>query len=243
VRDAANKNNVVNYLEGENSNGDTTYAVASSSDSFNDKLISITGDTLFYAVARTVARFAQNALEAYRAANNYYPYASDYSATAPYYCSAGLYDGRIPMVIRGSVGPPAVGCNTQAEWAGQLPPWFSTNNWNLVTHYGVARLCTVSGVSERTFCENYGGDPTGASFPGNPPLTVSGFTTVGRTVVIVTGPAVSAQSHPCSNAAQCLEDTENSNGDRVYVKPSRFPSTNDRMAVTCGTSAPCPTVP
>jgi hypothetical protein len=56
----------------------------------------------------------------------------------------------------------------------------------LVTHYGVGSLCTVAGVSEQTFCDNFGGDPAGTSFPGFPPLTVSGITTSARIVVIVT---------------------------------------------------------
>jgi type II secretory pathway pseudopilin PulG len=205
VRNAANQNNVVNYLEGENNNGDLIFTTALASNTFNDRLLAITSDNLFSAVTARVAGEVRLALEQYRTANGYYPFANNYTAGTPYVCENNLQDGRIPLSI-------AAGCGTLADWAGQLPSWFAANNWNLVTHYGMDNACA---------------------------LTVTGATTTGCTVVIVTGRAVNTQIHPCANAANCVDDAENANGDTVYVKPSRYPIGNDRMAVKCAAATPC----
>lgn len=205
ARDAANQNNVVNYLEGENNNGNLIYTTALVSNAFNDRLLPISGDNVFNVVTARVAGEVRAALDLYRAANGYYPFANNYTAGAPYVCQTNLRDGRIPLSI-------AAGCIGLADWAGQLPAWFAPNNWNLLTHYGMDNACT---------------------------LTVTGAITTGCTVVIVTGRAQPAQTRPCANAANCLEDAENTNGNTVYVKPSQFPTSNDRMAVKCLPAAPC----
>jgi hypothetical protein len=85
------------------------------------------------------------------------------------------------------------------------------------------------------------------SFAANDYLFVTGVTGAdgARTLVIVTGRAQVAppQIHPCASVGQCLEDPANTDGDATYVKPSRFPTSNDRMAVACDPLAPCPRVP
>lgn len=69
----------------------------------------------------------------------------------------------------------------------RTPHVVCSNNWNLVTHYAMDNACE---------------------------LKVTGATTTGCIVVIVTGRALnSVQIRPCANAANCLEDAENSNGD------------------------------
>ena len=108
------------------------------------------------------------------------------------------------------------GCPLLNEWAGQFPAYFNANSWNLVTHYGMDNACAV---------------------------TVTGVTTSACTVVIVTGRALGSQSRPCATSANCLEDTDNQNGDSVYVKPSRYPTSNDRMVVMCPVASPCSAVP
>lgn len=133
----------------------------------------------------------------------------NYADGSPYVCQNNLQDGRIPLSIQ-------TGCGTLADWAGELPSWFSANNWNLVIHFGMDNTCA---------------------------LTVTGTTTNACTVVIVTGAALTAQVRPCANAANCLEDAENTNGNSVYVKPSRYPTSNNRMAVSCPVASPCATVP
>lgn len=54
-RDSTNANSVMNYLEGENANGDTLYETRDASDTFNDKLLTITFNDLFFAVTHRVA--------------------------------------------------------------------------------------------------------------------------------------------------------------------------------------------
>ncbi len=239
---------VANYLEGGNQNGAATdtFVSGQATTAFNDRLLAITSDALFSVVAVRVAKEARTALDNYRGANGYYPAANPYTSGGPaYYCDPSTYEGRIPITIKNIPPPPALpaGCLSQADWAGLLPSWFTSNNWNLVTHYAVSEACTVLGVSASTLCDLLGGDD--GSLGLSPPLTVTGITTNGRMLVIVTGRALSSQVHPCSSAAQCLEDEANYDNDlaRVYAKPSRFPASNDRMALTCGSSSPCSAVP
>jgi hypothetical protein len=145
-----------------------------------------------------------------------------YRATNGYYPYANKYADGSPYVctvnVRDGRIPLAMqpGCGSIAEWVGEIPSWFAANNWNLVTHYGMDNLCA---------------------------LTVYGTTTTACTVVIVSGGARGSQTHPCTNATNCLEDAENANGDTVYVKPSRYPVSNDRMAVSCPGATPCAAVP
>jgi hypothetical protein len=209
-RAMANSNDVTQYLEGENNNGDLTFTTAAvPSDTFNDRLIAVTSDALFYVVAMRVAKDTQQSLEQYRTTNGYYPWVNEYDDGSPYVCKVNKRDGRIPLAMQ-------PGCGSIAEWAGELPAWFSANNWNLVTHYGMDNACT---------------------------LTVTGHTAAGCTVVIVTGRSLGSQVRPCADPANCLEDAENTNGNSVYVKPSRHPTSNDRMVVKCAAASPCAAVP
>jgi len=75
------------------------------------------------------------------------------------------------------------------------------------------------------------------------PVTVSGVSTNVRTLVVVTGRAQGAQVHTCASAGQCMDDASNTDGDGTYVKPSRFPASNDRMALSCATNSPCSVLP
>ena len=73
------------------------------------------------------------------------------------------------------------------------------------------------------------------------PLIVTGVSSNARMLVIVSGPTRNGLA--CTASAQCLEDSANSDGNNTYVKPSRFPASNDRMALTCSTAGPCSVVP
>ena len=240
-----------NYLEGENANGDTTYTTALASSAYNDMLLPITSDALFSVVNIRVAKDAIAALESYRATNGYYPFANPYGSAAPYDCSNGLNRGRFPITL--------AGCG-QTAWA-TLPGWFSQNNWNLVTHYAISKACGqlglpvagldafvgtfLCGLSENLALVNIVLSFFGLSSFADEPLSVAGVTGGGntRTLVIVTGRALGVQVHACASAGQCLEDAANADGDVNYVKPSRFPASNDRMALSCSVSPPCPEVP
>jgi hypothetical protein len=72
-------------------------------------------------------------------------------------------------------------------------------------------------------------------------LNVGGFLTVNgvsapnddkRALVIVTGRSYTGQSRrPCGSVTDCLEDTENTNGDNIFVKPIMSLSNNDQLVV------------
>lgn len=212
-RDAANINNVANYLDGENANGDTIFTTALTSDTFNDKLILITSDNFFPAVTMRVAREASSFLQAYFTANGYYPFANDYSDPS-FNCTLMQYSGRIPV---GALSNPP--CSL-IDWDGAaFPPWFVPNNWHQLAFYAVAPACTAPGSN----CLNAGGFLTvnGTPAPNNDK----------RAIVIVTGRGLSGQSRPCASVADCVEDAENINGNNVFVKPDLSPTDNDRLVI------------
>ncbi len=246
-----------NYLEGENADVanndfefDPTIASQLTVATFNDRLLPITRDALFSVVNVRVAKEAITALESYRASNTYYPFANLYGSAAPYSCNPGTNRGRFPIST--------VTCG-QANWPlNTLPAWFSENNWNLVTHYAMSNACGQLGLPfgldafvNGTLC----GNPTligfvnlilgffGLSFTDDPVsvASVTGGNNI-RVLVMVSGRALGAQVHTCNSAAQCLEDAANSDGDSNYVRPSRFPVSNDRMAI-CSSGFTCPDVP
>jgi hypothetical protein len=155
----------------------------------------------------------------------------------------------------------------QVEWAA-LPGWFSTNNWEQVTHYATSKACgkldlvilgpIVEAATQpilQLACVIFGafeslpppyntlGPTLNAIGIVDAPVTVLGVSNNVRVLVIVTGRSMGAQIHPCTNAGQCMEDAANTDGNTTYAKPSRFPTSNDRMALTCGTNSPCAVVP
>ncbi len=214
-----------NYLDGENGNGmpptDINFTTAQASDSFNDKLLAITSDALFPVVEYRVARQIRANLAAYFAANNYYPFASNYGDTT-FSCVPGLTRGRLPRpgVPDYSISASA-GCGAVADWTGiaqQPPSWFTVNNWHELTYYTVAPACTNTTLN----CAG------------------AGFLTVNNTqapindkqaLVIIAGRALTGQSRPCASVADCLEDPENTNLDDVYVKNAISPTFNDKFVI------------
>lgn len=241
-----------NYLEGENADSaNNTFETRLPTDLFNDQLLPVTSDALFSVINMRVAKEAISALESYRSTNGYYPSANAYGSAPPYYCSPGTNRGRFPITtVGGSCG--------QAAWpANALPAWFAENNWNLVTHYGMSKACGQLAYLPALNTFVWGslcGQPAniasvnsvllsfGYSSFTDQPLNVAvtnGNNT--RTLVIVTGRALGTQVHTCTSIGQCLEDAANADGDINYVKPSRFPASNDQMAICSSIS--CPAIP
>jgi len=249
---------IANYLEGGNQNGAATNTFVSgiANSAFNDGMLAITSDAVFNVVNIRVAKEAITALENYRDTYSYYPFANAYGSASPYNCSNGLNRGRFPITLPG--------CG-QAAWGAALPAWFTSDNWNLVTHYALSKSCGQLGLPivlgtdlnaiAISACSSMGNLSAVLglinvllSFVGIPaltddPVTVSGVSNNVRALIVVTGRAQAAQAHPCVSADQCMEDAFNTDGDSVYAKPSRFPTSNDRMALTCATSSPCGVVP
>ena len=216
----ANLNNFVNYLEGENANGDTVYTTGAVTTSFNDTLLGITSDMLFPAVEYRVAREIRTSLATYYTANSYYPYASNYGDPT-FGCVSGLTRGRLPKPGIGGDYSISSGCTAPpvADWgAAQPPTWFTNNNWHLLTYYTVAPACTVNNP-------NCGGAGL---------LTVNNLPSPNNnkaSLVVVAGRALTGQSRPCTSVSDCLDGTENTNGDDVYVKNPVSSTFNDKITV------------
>lgn len=214
MRAPANVNSVANYLEGENANGDTIYATAPINDTFNDKLFVITRDNFFPAVTMRVTRAMREVLLAYYTANGYFPNANPFSDSSMN-CVDNVLQGRIPLLIN---NPPR--CLTQTNSSWTLPSWFSPNNWNRVVFYAVSSPCAGA---VNVLCNLLGN-----------PLDILGSPS--RALLISTGRGFSNQTNrPCS-ASNCtvndlLEDTENTNGDNVFINPVPSPTNNDRLVI------------
>ncbi len=214
LRDAANQNNVANYLDGINTLGGNTniYTTGPATDIFNDRLLEITSDALFPAVTMRVAREAKLLLNKYYTNYNYFPNAASYASSS---CDPNLTQGRIPLTIANT-------CPKQQEWGPSIMKtwkWFFDNNWHQVAHYAVAPACV---------------DPMQPNCTGTGFLTVIGAGASNPTVealTIVTGRAYTGQARPCAVVADCLEAPENTNTDNVYLDARVTPSTNDRLMV------------
>jgi type II secretory pathway pseudopilin PulG len=214
---------VSNYLEGGNQLGATTniFVTGPKTDTFNDKSLVVTSNALFSVVTTRVAKEIRTALNAYRTVNGYYPPANPYSDNT-YSCAIGAYAGRVPLDMLLCASPP---------WDAELPLWYGANKWNEVTYYAVSQYCTTTTLIDLLLCN---------TLPG---LTVSGINTSVRAVVFVTGRAMGTQLRPCTSVNQCLEDSENTDGNTTYTKPSRFPASNDRLSVVSCVFGPCPSLP
>jgi hypothetical protein len=236
-----------------------TFTTEIISDVFNDKLLPITSDALFHVVNMRVAREAINALEAYRGSPSigYYPFANIYGSGPPY-CNSGQNRGRFPLTPEACLQAP---WNTAAFMAPD--GWFYKNAWNLVTHYAISKSCgqlsaglTSLGIGT-LLCGLATNIPLLSQWPLNfllalaglsftdDPVSVSGVTNANgaRALVIVTGRALTpGQNHTpaCASDDHCMEDGPNTDTetDAVYVKPSLFPNSNDRMVLCDGIGCP-----
>lgn len=132
VRDSANENNIANYLEGENANGDTTYSNAPVSDTFNDRLLVITPNDLMPAVERRVAREAKVCLDAFSkqaGANNRYPWAAPVTDVIAFADASGTTFGRIPISLtntRTDLSDPTL---IWPNLVNVATPCFQTGSW------------------------------------------------------------------------------------------------------------------
>lgn len=213
---------VANYLEGGNENGAATsiFVNGQATTTFNDQLLPITSDAVFQVVEYRVAREIRANLVAYFAANNYYPFASNYGDPT-FGCVPGLRQGRLPKpgLPPGAQYDISTGCPGVADWpvAAQPPAWFIANNWHLLTFYTVASACANA----------------------TPGCTGAGYLTVINTqapindkqaLIIVAGRAMTGQVRPCVGVADCLEG-ENMNGDDIYIKNPVSPAFNDKLMI------------
>ena len=260
VRDPASENNVVNYLEGENSNGappgDNTFTTALASSTFNDKLLPITREALFPVVEMRVARELRLSLRIYRfgdathAANGFFPLPAQFPDNIG---TPGTYRGYIPTT----------GCVPGVpELPTYLPTWFVPNNWQQVMVYAVAPRCTPKVNTTLLSLALLAPPPVCASgcivipfvlqlclFPqtvdtsvlncsnttAGPFLTVNGVGGV-EAAVFAASYSLGGQSRPCNTVTDCLESVAGNNenidvDDYVYIKPVRSSTNNDSLVI------------
>lgn len=253
TRGTANANAAINYLESGNENGGATFSYTSgNSSTFNDQLLLLTKQQLMPPVELRVAREIRTNLQQYYATNSYYPYASTLTSTT---CSNGLYQGRIPT---STPCTPASGLTLPDV---TLPPWFSPNEWFKVLIYAVAPRCTpkIDSTTTTSFflwvVDLGGGLCSFLAFLGlylcstpvttysidaaalncnntaaGPLLTVDAATNV-QSLLIAAGAGIPPQTRSCTTLANCLEDTQNSDGNNIFVTPQKSATNNDSLVI------------
>lgn len=185
----------------------TTFVAGQPSDTFNDRLVFITRAQFFPAVERRVGGEIRKLLNSYFLANQYYPYASIAGGN----CMSGLTRGVLPLQI-------SADCSTPGPW---LPAWLTNDQWNLLTYYTVAPACTSADLN----CSGTGGFLT----VQNGPMPTGNK----QALVIEPGPSLPGlgQLSPCGTPANCLDGTENTNGDDIYVMQPASPTFNDIVVI------------
>ncbi len=100
-RDGANTNTVANFLDGNNADGDTDFISTPASDTFNDRLLAISGDNLWPIVEKRIGSEVKKALGEYYIAWSAYPFAAPFAdpanATFIGQPSPATYNGLLPM--------------------------------------------------------------------------------------------------------------------------------------------------
>jgi hypothetical protein len=200
--------NVVNFLELENADGDTTFENSLETDNFNDRLLWITPQAFFPPLELRAVRIAQQRLLHYFGVTGRFPMSARYLSDT----ACWDYGGRLPYPGLGT-HPCLPGGNgaTSGAWTNNFPDWFWNNFWDYVIHYAPARRCVTN---PGTICGGSGNY-----------LTVGTQNNI-RALLIRQG--VRTPATTCSTPSQCLDDAENTDQDPVYVVPS---AGNDRMTI------------
>lgn len=126
-RGGADANTVANFLEEENADGDTVFVSGQASAIFNDRLLAVSGDSLWPTVEKRVSSEIKKILGAYHTAWGAYPFAAPFADPA-----TSTFTGQsIPATFSGLL---PVGDNIMPAWAG-IP------------------AVTFSGGGSRDYCE------------------------------------------------------------------------------------------
>ena len=218
------KCNPTNYLDptggANNATTNGPYISAQASNTFNDRLLVITTDSLMTPVEQRVAREMLKLLQLYKANSgcNCYPW-PDLSTG---FSDFGLNRGRIPGYdLAGTTSPPyALPVDWGVGGAPTLPQWFVDNGWRRIIYYAVGR----------TYLENSGAGCTSCE-TGETTLRVNNVP--GTEVVILTPGAAGAGrpvAYPWTDWSPYLEDPENNNNsDDHYEIPSSLGYSRDRL--------------
>ena len=136
-RSTANVNDPAQYLEGENADGDTDFARSSSSDEFNDLVVTITRTELMRYVERRVLGEVKTALAAYRDSsglNLAYPWLAPFADPKS--------DHRRLIGTAGSGGSNTVLSDSSVNFT-----FLNVNNGDIVHNLTDGSIATVSSVS------------------------------------------------------------------------------------------------
>lgn len=215
VRDPANQNNVANYLEGENANGDTIFTTGAASATFNDRLLVITNADLMPVVEQRVAREMISILQSYKTATA----ALGYNGGAGVYPWADISDGNSNTGTNRGRFP----CNsaTPENWGPPMPtlPNWLTNGclvtplsgWSAVIYYAAAQNRLDAGCSTCTAAT----------------LSVNGV--AGTDLVLLTPGAAGASPRGAWPTAYFEDSENNDNANDSYVTPSSTAYDRDRL--------------
>jgi hypothetical protein len=191
--------NVANFLELGNADGDSVFDNSAETATFNDRLLWITPRAFFPPLELRALRLTQERLLDYFNDNGRFPSADQYLVGTPCQTFSG---GRVPYY--GS------SCLSAGAWTLPWPSWYWDNYWDYVIHYAPAQRCVTG-----TACSGIG------SY-----LTVDTQNNV-RALLIRQG-IRNGQTRPCTLPSQCLDDTENGNGNTIYITPV---AGNDRLTI------------
>jgi type II secretory pathway pseudopilin PulG len=199
---------VANFLELRNADGDTVFENSAESSTINDRLIWVTPRAFFPPLEMRAMRVAQERLDHYFSVTGRYPYSNRYMND--YAC--WTYGGRLPYPTASNPCLPGGNGATAYQWTMAWPPWFFANYWDWVIHYAVAPPCTTN---PGTICGGAG------SY-----LTING--TDGVRALLIRQGIPNGQTRNCTSVSQCIDDAENSDGDRDYITPV---AGNDKLTI------------
>ena len=160
-RDAANINNVVNFLEETNASSSTVFVAKNETTTFNDRLLVIGRDEFFEKVERRVAGEARRALQSYYLASDsnpskrYFPYAAPLGNPAAG-CQDDLRKGHLPT--SGSNNCICSGTTCSCTGAGSFDTFrFTTTAIPAATFISRSGSCTLTSADRKCNCSGVGG--------------------------------------------------------------------------------------
>jgi hypothetical protein len=216
VRDTANQNNVANYLEGGNETGiaTSTFTTGAITNTFNDRLLAVTGADIMTPVEKRVAKEILALLTAYRTAAGYYPWAdNNFDGIS----NSSVRRGGPPLVSASPASPLNWGSTIPNPVTPVVPGWMIANQWWRVIYYAVA------------------GDEAPSGSGGM--LDVDGNNA--RVVLFTTGPAVAGDGRPSTNPfpgywCDYLENPvsgNNCNDNDTFWTPTSTAYARDRLYI------------
>ena len=219
-------NNVDDYLEGANADGDANF-VTSAPGAFNDRLIFITKEEMMPLVERVVLHHVSNALIAFDAPKDggnryrYFPFAAPLGDVDQDTCEDGLLIGRLPINVACA---PGLGSDDEAEWDLVLDEWVANNQWEDFIYYHIDLGC-----ANNTGCE---GPAIEVNIDGEMGLGYAGLvamfgTEIDTEVTSNSDVQVRSSSDGPNEVDQYLDTTESTDGDLVYEFRRQGENNND----------------